>query len=334
LALIRFLVNLVVPVAVFIFSAVILWLLLRFALDKIESWTKKHNHPVFSSLYSGIKRSAIVFLLLISAHAGLLAAPWSGGWGYAPPNALLSFAILAVMLTLLNILQSLASFYGQRLNLPGATRAIQVSLVIIVLVLTVLVLLLVWGAETSPLLIFIAGLTVLLLLALRDTGPDYAAALQLAMWKHIGVGESIKLQNGLQGIISKLNWQNIEVLTPEGNLVIIPNSRFIKEVVTRFIDSPEAVKTSVDFLQHQTPVPVNEPDQPEPISVIASILSKRELEIAELVSQGATNKELASKLFISEHTVKVHVKNILQKLELKNRQQIAVLAATQSKKAK
>ncbi|XIG14491.1 helix-turn-helix transcriptional regulator [Dehalogenimonas etheniformans] len=70
------------------------------------------------------------------------------------------------------------------------------------------------------------------------------------------------------------------------------------------------------------------------MSVIASILSKRELEIAELVSQGATNKELASKLFISEHTVKVHVKNILQKLELKNRQQIAVLAATQSKKAK
>jgi DNA-binding NarL/FixJ family response regulator len=59
----------------------------------------------------------------------------------------------------------------------------------------------------------------------------------------------------------------------------------------------------------------------------ASILSERELDIARLISQGATNREIASELFIAENTVKVHVKNILAKLELKNRQQLAVYAA-------
>ena len=55
-------------------------------------------------------------------------------------------------------------------------------------------------------------------------------------------------------------------------------------------------------------------------------LSPREVEVLELASQGATNKEIADKLFISVGTVKNHVHNILEKLHLKNRAQIAAYA--------
>jgi len=55
-------------------------------------------------------------------------------------------------------------------------------------------------------------------------------------------------------------------------------------------------------------------------------ISERELEITRLIAQGATNREIAEKLCITENTTKVHVKNILSKLELKNRQQLAVYA--------
>lgn len=58
----------------------------------------------------------------------------------------------------------------------------------------------------------------------------------------------------------------------------------------------------------------------------ASHLSVRETEITKLISQGATNKEIAGRLLISDGTVKVHVKNILRKLDLRNRQQLAVYA--------
>lgn len=61
-----------------------------------------------------------------------------------------------------------------------------------------------------------------------------------------------------------------------------------------------------------------------------SILSEREMEIARLIARGATNKEIAAELFIAENTVKVHVKNILDKLDLKNRQQVAVYAVLQN----
>ncbi|OGO47296.1 MAG: hypothetical protein A2W34_03695 [Chloroflexi bacterium RBG_16_64_32] len=55
-------------------------------------------------------------------------------------------------------------------------------------------------------------------------------------------------------------------------------------------------------------------------------LSPREIEVLELASQGATNKDIADRLFISVGTVKNHIHNILEKLHLKNRAQIAAYA--------
>jgi len=55
-------------------------------------------------------------------------------------------------------------------------------------------------------------------------------------------------------------------------------------------------------------------------------LSEREAEILKLVAKGATNKEIAERLIIAENTVKVHVKNILAKLQLRNKQQAAAYA--------
>lgn len=48
-------------------------------------------------------------------------------------------------------------------------------------------------------------------------------------------------------------------------------------------------------------------------------LSEREEEILRLVARGASNKEVAASLFITENTVKCHMRNIMGKLHLKNR---------------
>jgi two-component system, NarL family, nitrate/nitrite response regulator NarL len=55
-------------------------------------------------------------------------------------------------------------------------------------------------------------------------------------------------------------------------------------------------------------------------------LSPREREVLERLVKGATNKEIASSLTISENTVKNHLKNILEKLHLENRVQAATYA--------
>jgi len=55
---------------------------------------------------------------------------------------------------------------------------------------------------------------------------------------------------------------------------------------------------------------------------LENLLSRREIEIINMVGNGNTNKEIGKELIISEHTVKVHLRNILAKLNLKNRQQV------------
>jgi DNA-binding NarL/FixJ family response regulator len=55
-------------------------------------------------------------------------------------------------------------------------------------------------------------------------------------------------------------------------------------------------------------------------------LSDREFQVLELVARGCKNREIALALGIKERTVRFHVENILDKLDVKNRAQAACYA--------
>lgn len=80
--------------------------------------------------------------------------------------------------------------------------------------------------------------------------------------------------------------------------------------------SPEVVSAVLNAVSHslvQTP---------------AALLSDRELEVVGCLSEGLTTLQIAARLFISENTVKTHIRHILKKLEASNRTE-AVAKATQ-----
>jgi DNA-binding CsgD family transcriptional regulator len=58
---------------------------------------------------------------------------------------------------------------------------------------------------------------------------------------------------------------------------------------------------------------------------ILKCLTKRELDVLRLVCTGQSNQQIAEQLVISEHTVKLHIGNILRKTGLANRTQLAIL---------
>jgi DNA-binding NarL/FixJ family response regulator len=65
------------------------------------------------------------------------------------------------------------------------------------------------------------------------------------------------------------------------------------------------------------PGPASHPSSPHP-------LSRREVEVAALVARGLTNKEIGTRLFISERTVDNHVQHAYQKLDIGSRSELAV----------
>ncbi|MDO9422065.1 MAG: response regulator transcription factor [Herminiimonas sp.] len=67
-----------------------------------------------------------------------------------------------------------------------------------------------------------------------------------------------------------------------------------------------------------------------PAKDLAALLTHRELEVAQIVVSGASNKEIAAKLGIAERTVKSHVGAIFEKLGVRDRLQLALLIRNQS----
>jgi ATP/maltotriose-dependent transcriptional regulator MalT len=66
---------------------------------------------------------------------------------------------------------------------------------------------------------------------------------------------------------------------------------------------------------------VNEP-QPTAINydqLLKAGISKREADILLLIDEGLSNQQIADKLFISENTIKKHISNIFQKLQVERR---------------
>jgi two-component system NarL family response regulator len=96
----------------------------------------------------------------------------------------------------------------------------------------------------------------------------------------------------------------------QGWVVISPAMapRFISD-----LSSPAAARPS----PKQTAPPL----QPE------TALTSREEEILQLVAKGMSNAGIATQLIVSENTVKTHIKNILSKLQMKNRSEAAAYAA-------
>lgn len=70
------------------------------------------------------------------------------------------------------------------------------------------------------------------------------------------------------------------------------------------------------------PAPRARASQPQTGDQMVTPLTKREKDILEQVALGHSNRAVASELGLSEHTVKNHLKNILQKLHLQNRVQL------------
>ena len=116
------------------------------------------------------------------------------------------------------------------------------------------------------------------------------------------------LNMGAKGYILK---QDFEGIAPALEAVMRGQSVFGDQIIDRL---PELMKQKDEF------------------DFSAHGISDKEREIMTLVAEGLSNKEIAGKLFLSEGTVRNYISTLLDKLELRDRTQLAVFYYTQVKK--
>lgn len=90
-----------------------------------------------------------------------------------------------------------------------------------------------------------------------------------------------------------------------------------------FLQPSIAAKVLAEFSRMRDGTPAKSTPEPQPL---VEPLSKRESEILKVLATGASNREIAQKLYIAEGTVKNHVTNILGKLGVRDRTQAALKA--------
>ena len=90
--------------------------------------------------------------------------------------------------------------------------------------------------------------------------------------------------------------------------------------------SPRITKRLLEEYAHQLPDLSSGAQEDGAVPTILDGLTGRELEVLVAVAEGLSNVEIATRLFVSEATVKSHVGRVLAKLGLRNRVQAVVLA--------
>lgn len=108
------------------------------------------------------------------------------------------------------------------------------------------------------------------------------------------------LKLGTKGYILK---QNFECIVPALHTVMEGQTVFGDDVITR-LPSLMQKKSGIDYEKFD--------------------INDKEKEIIELIAEGLSNKEIAIELFLSEGTVRNYLSSILEKLELRDRTQLAV----------
>ncbi|MGL6341720.1 MAG: response regulator [Waterburya sp.] len=147
---------------------------------------------------------------------------------------------------------------------------------------------------------------------------------------------------GLPRLNGILATKQIKAACPEIRIIILTSHATEKETilalangadaycikgsqVTQIVDAIAAVRAGAIYLDEKVRHVVEQLKN-IPTDSPSFILSDREISVLKLLVAGKSNKAIATALFLSESTVKAHLRNIMTKFEVNDRVQVAVIA--------
>lgn len=298
-------------IAVAIFGLWARWFIHKILKKQRQSWVgttfviETMWHPFFH------------WFLLLGAYIAIQISILSPNIKGLAGDGLASLFALSLIWNTISLSEKLIRFHFGKTKILQSLITTALTIIRIIIIITgTLVILQIWGAPTLPIIIILSASLFVIGLAFRNTFDNLLTGLEIVYGEHIKLGHIIKLGSGEEGRVTQISWTRTIIQTSEGNLVIIPNYRLMANTIVNY-GAIETIDRSNDIQK--------EPDTGEIIGIV-DILSEREREVLGLIGIGATNREIATRLIISENTVKSHLRSILNKLNISNRQQAAVYA--------
>ncbi|MBE9102608.1 LuxR C-terminal-related transcriptional regulator [Vacuolonema iberomarrocanum] len=169
----------------------------------------------------------------------------------------------------------------------------------------------------------------------QETAGDAGVELALNLKPNVVI-----MDIGLPRLNGILATQKIKAACPAVRIVVLTSHATERETIlalangadaycikgsqaTQIIDAIAAVQSGALYLDEKVRHVVN---QLKGIPTPAFKLSDREMEVLKLLVQGNSNGAIAETLFLSESTIKAHLRSIMTKFEVNDRVQVAVIA--------
>ena len=135
------------------------------------------------------------------------------------------------------------------------------------------------------------------------------------------------LMYGLIGgiLIALLRWSEYQFLVVEHSIEIYGGLIAATFAVLGIWLGLKLTGRQQKIIVKEVPVPAGKPFVPDEMKREDLHITRRELEILELIAQGLSNREIAEKLYVSENTVKTHSSRVFDKLGARRRTQAVQL---------
>ncbi|MEW6214410.1 MAG: DUF5752 family protein [Nitrospirota bacterium] len=228
--------SLIVPAIVFL------------AFFVVAIWARRAVYNYFEGFFSKIKwEGSQIFLqiiiapffqwcLILGAYTAIQVSTLSP-YGKALGGRILgSIFVISLTWTVISLAERLLQLYLNRLKaLPLLPTTLIINVVrITFFVVGVLILLDIWGVPTTPLVLTLTIGLLVVILASRDEILNIFSGFELARGKLIKTGDYVKLESGEEGYVSDITWRNVQIKAPDDSIILVPNSKFTKTIVTTY----------------------------------------------------------------------------------------------------
>jgi len=157
-------------------------------------------------------------------------------------------AVISVTLFLARLAGKLINAYlaKESVNAPSGTIFVNLArLVIWAIGLTFVLGAL--GVQIGPLVASLGVVGIAVSLGLQDTLANFFAGLQITLSRQIQPSQYIRLATAQEGLVTDVTWRNTTMLSPNNNLVVVPNAVVATSLVTNFTAGDEEHVEAIPF---------------------------------------------------------------------------------------
>ncbi|MFH1450248.1 MAG: mechanosensitive ion channel family protein [bacterium] len=172
---------------------------------------------------------------MIGIYLALEVSKLPKDWVDTAGKAILVLGILSVTLVLANISARLVKMYSGKIEAALPVTSLTQNITrIIIFGIGILIILNSLGISITPILatLGVGGLAVAL--ALQDTLSNLFAGFHIVVAKQIKVGDYVKLDSSEEGYVTDINWRTTKIRMLPNNVVLIPNDKLTKAIVTNY----------------------------------------------------------------------------------------------------